>query len=311
MENLVQLDLSDNEFNGEIPVEIGELKLLSGTLNLSFNHFSGKIPKSLGNLPLAVNFDLRENNLSGEIPQTGTFVNQGPTAFLNNPLLCGFPLQKKCENSQENPSGSQRQPQSVERPKKGLKPSLIILISVADAAGVALIGLIIVYVYWRRSDSGGCSCTGTKKLGGSNERHSWCLCLCANSAGSEEDSDAERVGRLEGGEGELVAIDKGFTFELDELLRASAYVLGKSGLGIVYKVVLANGAPVAVRRLGEGGEQRYREFTTEIQAIARVKHPNIVRLRAYYWAPDEKLLVSDYISNGSLASILQGQFSFP
>ena len=31
-------------------------------------------------------------------------------------------------------------------------------------------------------------------------------------------------------------------------------VLGKSGLGIVYKVVLGNGILVAVRRLGEGGD---------------------------------------------------------
>lgn len=111
------------------------------------------------------------------------------------------------------------------------------------------------------------------------------------------------------GEGNLVAIDKRFTFELDELLRASAYVLGKSGLGIVYKVVLGNGIPVAVRRIGEGGdsEQRYKEFVAEVQAIGRVKHPNIVRLRAYYWAPDEKLLISDFISNGNLASALRGQ----
>ncbi|KAL9664225.1 hypothetical protein QQ045_019624 [Rhodiola kirilowii] len=306
MGNLMQLDLSANEFEGEVPKEIGELKSLSGTLNLSFNHFSGRIPKLLGKLPLAVSFDLRGNNLSGEIPQIGTFVNQGPTAFLNNPLLCGFPLQKKCDNSQEAPPGSQRQTPSSERPKKGLKPSLIVLISVADAAGIAFIGLIVVYVYWKKSDSGGCSCTGKKKLGGVNERRGWCLCICPTEAASEGESDGE-VGGVGRGEGELVAIDKGFTFELDELLRASAYVLGKSGLGIVYKVVLANGAPVAVRRLGEGGEQRYREFATEIQAIARVKHPNIVRLRAYYWAPDEKLLVSDYISNGSLASALRGK----
>lgn len=111
-------------------------------------------------------------------------------------------------------------------------------------------------------------------------------------------------------EGDLVAIDKGFTFGLEELLRASAYVLGKSELGIIYKVVLGNGIPVAVRRLGEGGEQRYKEFVAEVQAIGRVKHPNVVRLRAYYWAPDEKLLISDFIANGNLASALRGQLYF-
>ncbi|PWA49779.1 Leucine-rich repeat-containing protein [Artemisia annua] len=178
--------------------------------------------------------------------------------------------------------------------KKGLKPGLIILISVADAFGVALICLIIVYFYWRRKDSNGCcSCTYKVKFGG-NQKSKFCLFPCA-SGFPGTDSEAES--------------EKGFSFELDELLRASAYVLGKSGLGIVYKVVLGNGIPVAVRRLGEGGEQRYKEFVAEVQAIGRVKHPNVVKLRAYYWAPDEKLLISDFISNGNLASALRGQTS--
>lgn len=311
--NLEQLDFSSNSFNGSIPEDIGELKSLSGTLNLSFNHFTGVIPKSLGDLPLTVSFDLRNNNLSGEIPQTGSFANQGPTAFLNNPMLCGFPLQKGCKNSSENAPAVQNSAQENEgtESRKGLKPGLIILISVADAVGVAFIGLVIVYLYWRRKDSGGCSCTGKGKFGG-HEKKNLCAFPCmAGFPSNDSEMESEKgVGGggsgANGSEGDLVAIDKGFNFELDELLRASAYVLGKSGLGIVYKVVLGNGVPVAVRRLGEGGEQRYKEFVSEIQAIGRVKHPNIVKLRAYYWAPDEKLLISDFISNGSLAYALHG-----
>lgn len=322
--NLVQLDLSSNSLNGSIPEDIGELKSLSGTLNLSFNHLSGKIPKSLGELPLTVSFDVRNNELSGEIPQTGSFANQGPTAFLNNPLLCGFPLQKSCRdnnnNNTESPSGVQSiSPGTDGRSSgKGLKPGLIILISVADAIGVAIIGLVIVYVYWRKKDSHSCSCTGKGKFGGS-EKSNLCSfpCLLNGFSGNESEAESEKGGGGGSstgggaGEGDLVAIDKGFSFELDELLRASAYVLGKSGLGIVYKVVIGNGVPVAVRRLGEGGEQRYKEFVAEIQAIGRVKHPNVVKLRAYYWAPDEKLLISDFISNGNLNSALRGRTGQP
>jgi Leucine-rich repeat (LRR) protein len=313
LENLVQLDLSANNLNGSIPEDISELGSLSGTLNLSFNHLSGRIPKSLGNLPVTLSFDLKNNNLSGEIPQTGSFTNQGPTAFLNNPLLCGFPLQKTCGNSAQGSSQSPNSAPSAENnTRKGLSPDLIILISVADAAGVALAGMVIVYIYWKRKDnSNGCSCTRKTKLGGSpTQRSDLCFfCACANGFKNEESELEEpQKGGEGGGGGELVAIDKGFTFELDELLRASAYVLGKSGFGIVYKVVLGNGIPVAVRRLGEGGDQqRYKEFVAEVQAIGRVKHPNVVRLRAYYWAPDEKLLISDFISNGNLTSVLRGE----
>ncbi|XP_048438957.1 receptor protein kinase-like protein ZAR1 [Pyrus x bretschneideri] len=171
---------------------------------------------------------------------------------------------------------------SENSPVKGLSPGLIILISVADAAG-----LVVVYIYWKKKDDeNGCSCTGKSKFGSNEKRHLcnlWhlCSCTCINGGFGNQDSDSGDPEKAERGkgEGDLVAIDKGFTFELDELLRASAYVLGKSGLGIVYKVVLGNGIPVAVRRLGEGGDQRYKEFAAEIQVIGRVKHPNVVNLR--------------------------------
>lgn len=129
----------------------------------------------------------------------------------------------------------------------------------------------------------------------------------AFSSGSDSEAESEKCsGGGGGGDGDLVAIDKGFSIELDELLRASAYVLGKSRLGIVYKVVLGSVVPVAVRRLGEGGEERHAEFVVEIQSIGRVKHPHAVKLRAYYWAPDEKLVISDFICNGNLVSALHG-----
>ena len=71
LENLVQLDLSANDINGSILKDISELGSLSGTLNLLLNHLSGQIPKLLGNLLITLSFDLKNNNLSGEIPQTG------------------------------------------------------------------------------------------------------------------------------------------------------------------------------------------------------------------------------------------------
>ncbi|XP_020598568.1 receptor protein kinase-like protein ZAR1 [Phalaenopsis equestris] len=326
---LVQLDISSNMFEGALPSDIGDLNSLSGTLNLSHNRFSGSIPTSLGRLPPAVSLDLRYNNFSGEIPQSGLLANQGPTAFLNNPGLCGFPLQIPCSGggsiaaaAPEGREGSTAEAKLLPERSKGLRPGLIVLITMADAIGVAILGLILVYIYWKVKDRkrhNGCSCTGNRKLGGEGFvrgrwqcRHCWRGDEASSSSSlSEEGEDdideaVKSVGN-EAGEARLVSVDKGFEFELDELLRASAYVLGKGGLGIVYKVVLGNGVPVAVRRLGENGGQRYKEFAAEVQAIAKVSHPNVVRLRAYYWAQDEKLLISDFISNGNLAAALRGR----
>lgn len=324
MADLIELDLSSNGFDGPLSPDIGDLNSLSGTLNLSHNHFSGSIPKALGSLPPVVSLDLRYNNFSGEIPQTGLLANQGPTAFLNNPGLCGYPLQIPCSKEASTaataPPGRIEANTEKELPparRRGLRPGLIVLISMADAAGVAIIGLIFVYVYWKvrdRETKKGCSCTGKSELGGEgfvNGRWRCDHCWRGGEASSEEEYEANIEESIlsadnEAGEGKLVSMDKGFEFELDELLRASAYVLGKGGLGIVYKVVLGNGVPVAVRRLGEAGGLRYKEFAAEVQVIAKARHPNVVRLRAYYWAQDEKLLISDFISNGNLASALRG-----
>ncbi|KAL5204024.1 hypothetical protein ABZP36_008895 [Zizania latifolia] len=324
MVNLQLLDLSSNSLTGAIPPELGKLTALAGTLNLSRNHLSSGVPTELGHLPATVSLDLRFNNLSGEIPQSGSLASQGPTAFLNNPGLCGFPLQVPCRAAP--PSSSSPPPQSstgslagAGGPRQPIKSSLIVLISVADAAGVALIGVIMVYIYWklrdRRVDDGD---------GDDEEGRGLfpCPCMRANACAddsSDADADAKCSAGAGGGggggeEGELVAIDKGFRMELDELLRSSAYVLGKGGKGIVYKVVVGNGTtPVAVRRLGGGAvaPERHKEFAAEVGAIGRVRHANVVRLRAYYWSADEKLIVTDFVNNGNLATALRGRSGQP
>jgi hypothetical protein len=61
------LDFSCNNFDGPIPEEVGELKLLH-ILNLSHNSFTGKIPQSLGKLSNLESLDLSSNKFTGEIP---------------------------------------------------------------------------------------------------------------------------------------------------------------------------------------------------------------------------------------------------
>ncbi|CAL5053922.1 unnamed protein product [Urochloa decumbens] len=100
---------------------------------------------------------------------------------------------------------------------------------------------------------------------------------------------------VDGGDGEL---------EMETLLKASAYILGATGSSIVYKAVLADGTALAVRRIGEsGGADKLKDFESQVRAVARFRHPNILRLRGFYWGADEKLLIHDYAPNGSLANI--------
>ncbi|KAL6873444.1 hypothetical protein ACP4OV_013526 [Aristida adscensionis] len=102
----------------------------------------------------------------------------------------------------------------------------------------------------------------------------------------------------------LVTVDGDGELEMETLLKASAYILGATGSSIVYKAVLADGTALAVRRIGEsGGADKLKDFEAQVRAVARFRHPNVLRLRGFYWGADEKLLIHDYAPNGSLGNI--------
>ncbi|KAK9750421.1 hypothetical protein RND81_02G195800 [Saponaria officinalis] len=295
---LEKLDVSYNKFSGLIPNDLGNLTNLQGTCDLSHNLFSGMIPPSLGYLPEKVYIDLTYNNLSGAIPQNGALMNRGPTAFIGNPNLCGPPLKDPCSlgSSASSPSSYPFLPSSrgdgVGKGKgKRISKGGLIIIIVCDVVGICLIGWFLSYCYTKV-----CPCRRTGDKEGKEKRE----CFCFRK--DESETLSENVEQYD-----LVPLDSQVVFDLDELLKASAFVLGKSGIGIVYKVVLEDGMTLAVRRLGEGGSQRFKEFQTEVEAIGKLRHPNIVTLRAYYWSVDEKLLIYDYVSNGSLATALHGK----
>ncbi|XP_020246010.1 probable inactive receptor kinase At4g23740 isoform X2 [Asparagus officinalis] len=97
-----------------------------------------------------------------------------------------------------------------------------------------------------------------------------------------------------------------FAFDLEDLLRASAEVLGKGTFGTAYKAVLEDAAMVVVKRLKEVGVGK-KEFEQQMEVVGRIKHENVLELRAYYYSKDEKLMVYDYYSQGSVSSLLHGQ----
>ncbi|KAJ9184729.1 hypothetical protein P3X46_004428 [Hevea brasiliensis] len=301
---LTHLDLSANFLNGSLPEFIVELKNLTGTLNLSYNALSGEIPESYGKFPVMVSLDLRHNNLSGKVPQAGSLLNQGPTAFAGNPSLCGFPLQNPCPEA-FNITTTSGNPENPENPRD-TNPDFVAgtenkenakngWVTVPLISGVSVvIGAVSVTVWLFRKKWG----SGEEKREMGKEKH-------LGNSGDNND---------EGQNGKFEVIDEGFNLELEDLLRASAYVVGKSRSGIVYKVAVGGRGSgtvvpvvVAVRRLNEGNATwRLKEFESEVEAIGRVHHPNIVRLRAYYYSNDEKLIISDFIRNGSLYTALHG-----
>lgn len=296
--HLLTLNLAFNRFTGMIPEDVGRLMNLKGTLDLSHNLFSGMIPASLGDLPELIYVDLSYNNLSGPIPNSNVLLNAGPNAFKGNQLLCGFPLKVSCTTRNTYIVPSQLYT------KRANHHSRFCIILTVTIVGVIFLVSLFIYHYRKSStgadkDQNNRTCHLEEKLKWNTKHELFCFKTGNSESEAVDENKTQQV---------FMPMDPEIEFDLDQLLKASAFLLGKSRIGLVYKVVLENGLMLAVRRLEDKGWLRLKEFLADVEAMAKIKHPNVLNLKACCWSPEEKLLIYDYIPNGDLSSAIQGKF---
>ncbi|KAK9713791.1 hypothetical protein RND81_06G051600 [Saponaria officinalis] len=93
--------------------------------------------------------------------------------------------------------------------------------------------------------------------------------------------------------------------ELQQATRGFKEKLGEGGFGAVYKGVLAIKTIAAVKQL-EGIEQGERQFRMEVATISSSHHLNLVRFIGFCSEGRHRLLVYEFMKNGSLDSFLFG-----
>uniref|UniRef100_A0A6N2K6Z5 Protein kinase domain-containing protein n=1 Tax=Salix viminalis TaxID=40686 RepID=A0A6N2K6Z5_SALVM len=295
LHNLSMLNLKNNQFKGPIPASIGNVSSIN-QLDLAQNNFSGEIPASLARLANLTYFNVSYNNLSGSVPSS-LAKKFNSSSFVGNLQLCGYSISTQCP--------SPPPPEILPAPTKGspkhhhrkLSTKDIILI----AAGILLVVLLLLCVILlcclmkkRSASKEKSGKTTTRGLPGKGEK-------TGAAAGPEVESGGEMGGKL-------VHFDGPFLFTADDLLCATAEIMGKSTYGTAYKATLEDGNQVAVKRLREKTTKGQREFENEAAALGKIRHPNLIALRAFYIGPKgEKLLVFDYMHKGSLASYLHAR----
>ncbi|KAL2927022.1 hypothetical protein RDABS01_022804 [Bienertia sinuspersici] len=292
---LISLDLAFNSLEGEIPLTVQNLTNLNKLL-LQNNSLTGSIPK-LNSRNLQY-LNLSNNHLNGSIPSTiSGFPN---SSFLGNTGLCGPPL-NQCPGVSPVPA---RSPSPVnigptppvaptkDHLKKRLSKGAIIAIAVGGGVALLLLLLMAILCCLRKKDREGTGVLKGKGFGAGR---------------TEKPKEDFGSGVQESEKNKLVFFEGcSFNFDLEDLLRASAEVLGKGSYGTTYKAILEDGTTVVVKRLKEVVVGK-REFEQQMETVGRIgQHPNIIPLRAYYYSKDEKLLVYDYVSAGSLLARLHG-----
>ncbi|TYH46473.1 hypothetical protein ES332_D11G338000v1 [Gossypium tomentosum] len=100
-----------------------------------------------------------------------------------------------------------------------------------------------------------------------------------------------------------------FTYkDLEHATNGFKEELGRGAFGTVYKGELPSsyGDRIAVKKLDKFAQDGEREFKTEVKVIGQTHHKNLVRLIGYCDEAEHRLLVYEFMENGSLSSFLFG-----
>ncbi|KAK4490887.1 hypothetical protein RD792_001602 [Penstemon davidsonii] len=328
---LRSLYLANNSFDGEIADNAFSGMKVMRKVVLGYNLFTGNIPNSLLELPKLVDLEIQNNQFQGRIPDFWqenltvdfsynklqgpipvTLANQnassfyGKTSFKRVHLLSILLFFSFLINQSESRkitkssicffygSGNTKlcgKPLDSCKPKKPISKTIFIIASVI---GFALAAFIILLLFCRLRAK-------PLKYEKSINKHQ-------TEEPNYTKNEPTKYKNSEHGKLYFVKNDRE-RFELEELLRASAEVLGSGSFGSSYKAVLFSGQAYVVRRFRQMSNVGKEEFYEHMRRLGRLSHPNLLPLVAFYYRKEEKLLITDYVQNGSLASHLHGKRS--
>ncbi|XP_065881062.1 pollen receptor-like kinase 2 [Euphorbia lathyris] len=303
MWKLSKVFMGQNQFSGPIPSSLASIGKLVG-VGLEDNKFTGNIPHFGGDS--LVNFNVSNNHLEGEIPPTLSKLDL--TSFSGNKDLCGPPL-SPCETETETtetatpitpitnppPPNNNNQPPETRVGTPSLA-SIIVVIIVAIVALAAIIAAGFILAS-RRGQRPPISLENPPP----SNMH---LKTCFTNPQNGQDSPTNK--KLEAPKLSFVRDDRE-RFELPDLLKASAEILGSGCFGSSYKTALPTGPSMVVKRFKQMNNVGKEEFHEHMRRLGRLRHPNVLPLVAYYYRKEEKLLVSDFVHYGSLSIVLHGR----
>ncbi|CAL0301043.1 unnamed protein product [Lupinus luteus] len=283
MKGVIKLDISNNKLSGDIPSEIGDLQKLLN-LSLANNMLQGSIPDSVGSMLSLEYLDLSHNTLSGIIPKSleklvylqfmNLSYNRLEGEIPSGGEFANFTAKSFMMNGALCGRPDLQVPSCPRGAETGKKTRKLVLKLVLP---LTLIGALIVFatlIINRRSYSKGSSIVVLPSF-----------------------QFASRISYYE-----LLAATKSFD---------DSNLIGKGGIGSVFKGVLSNGMVVAVKVFNMDVQGASRSFDIECEAMRNLRHRNLVKvITSCSNEFDFKALVIEFVPNGSLEKWLYSYNNF-
>ncbi|PIN24616.1 Serine/threonine protein kinase [Handroanthus impetiginosus] len=271
LKKLQELHMQGNKFTGEIPKSIAGWRELT-QLDLSDNEFSSNIPVELGSLPVLTFLNLSNNLLSGEIPLELNKLKLNEFNVSNNRLQGEVPACFDKEFFLSSLMGNADLCSFVLKPlppcSRSKHTNYVLVAVLSTLAFILVISLTWLLIITKNF----ITC-------GSKSKRSWKIIAYKRVGFKEEDVLASLR---------------------DENL------IGSGASGQVYRVGLKSGQTVAAKRFWEtkGLAESEEAFKSEVETLGRIRHVNIVSLLFSCIGEKYKVLVYDYMENGSLGDVL-------
>ncbi|KAL8120938.1 receptor-like kinase TMK4 [Apium graveolens] len=296
------LNFANRHFPGTISPAFANLTSLRNLL-LNENDLTGVIPESLTTLSQLVVLDVSNNNLSGPIPEFKSTVKFTATgnSFLGKDVG-GDGKTPGSGSDSGTPGGGAPGESKGSSTSGGMIAGVVIAVLVF--VGVVLFVSYKCYVKKRhrrfgrvQSPEDGKEMTTGNVMNGNNGYGGTKSELQSQSSG-----DHSEMPVFEGGNVVIsVQVLRQVTDNFNE-----NNILGRGGFGVVYKGELHDGTQIAVKRMESGvmGTKGLNEFQAEIAVLTKVRHRHLVALLGYCINGNERLLVYEYMPQGTLSQHL-------
>ncbi|KAG4923445.1 receptor protein kinase TMK1-like [Glycine soja] len=289
LKSLQRLVLADNNLTGSIPEELASLPGLV-ELNVANNRLYGKIPSFKSNVALTTNGN---KDIGKDKP------NPGPRS---SPL---GPLNSRAPNRSEENGG-----------KRSSHVGVIVLAVIGGVVLVLVISFLVCCLFRMKQkrlskvQSPNALVIHPRHSGSDNENvkitvAGSSLSVCDVSGIGMQTMAGSEAGDIQMGEaGNMVISIQVLRNVTDNFSEKN--ILGQGGFGTVYKGELHDGTKIAVKRMESGAisGKGATEFKSEIAVLTKVRHRHLVSLLGYCLDGNEKLLVYEYMPQGTLSKHL-------